>query len=296
LSFTAVVLLLLSAVLHAYWNLAGKKSSPNTSFFLIASLCGLVCLSPTLWWGFFSIKAYSLHVVVLLVLTGFFQTLYYFGLAGAYRLGDLSVAYPMVRAIPILLVALINYFLGHSLQIHNSLGLFFLTLGILLLPVVRWKDLSFRLYQNKSTLYALVAAIGTTGYSLIDDNALRLLRSHGGNKIAVTSLYAFFETLSTAFFLALFIVLQKRTRDDWKTVWDVHFFQALFVGFFIALTYLIALIALAFTTNVSLVVAFRQSSILMGALVAMWWLKEPAPFPKIIGLSFLAFGLVLISI
>ena len=49
MSATAVILILVSAVAHAGWNLAGKRTGPSTAFFLVASAAGACCLVPLLF-------------------------------------------------------------------------------------------------------------------------------------------------------------------------------------------------------------------------------------------------------
>ncbi|MCY3759412.1 MAG: drug/metabolite transporter, partial [Acidobacteria bacterium] len=56
------------------------------------------------------------------------------------------------------------------------------------------------------------------------------------------------------------------------------------------------LAAMTWSHNVSYVVAFRQISIPLGALLGIFWLKEPLPLPKAIGLLILLIGLILVAV
>lgn len=81
--------MLISTFSHAFWNYLGKGRSPSAAFFLLASSSAAGCLSPVL--------VYYRHALGgLLLLTGLFQGIYFIRLAGAYRFGQLSVAYPLV--------------------------------------------------------------------------------------------------------------------------------------------------------------------------------------------------------
>src|SRR5512137_863078 len=105
---TAILLITLSAFAHAFWNLLGKRRNPTAAFFLAASLGALVCLSPVLVWHWQSILHIPGSVWLLLGGAGITQAMYMIGLAGAYRNGDMSVAYPLVRAIPVILIAIVG--------------------------------------------------------------------------------------------------------------------------------------------------------------------------------------------
>lgn len=91
---TAALIITLSAFLHAGWNLMGKRGLPGPQFFLVATLTGALCLLPLLVIFRSALGFFSPDVWLLLVCTGLSQTVYYMSLAGAYRTGAMSVAYP----------------------------------------------------------------------------------------------------------------------------------------------------------------------------------------------------------
>src|SRR5690554_788449 len=101
----AILLLLCSAVLHASWNLLSKRSYPSTAFFFWASSIGVLATAPLLLGAPALTWAVLQRVGGLLVLTGGCMAGYYAALAGAYRHGVISIAYPLARALPILLVS-----------------------------------------------------------------------------------------------------------------------------------------------------------------------------------------------
>jgi len=126
-----------------------------------------------------------------------------------------------------------------------------------------------------------------------------LLRAVPGlpvSPVAVTLLYAFFEGLSSALWLTLWIAWRSARRAE---VWDVarfHLGRAWLAGFFIYLGYTLVLVAMGFAANVSYVVAFRQISIPLGVIVGVYALKEPRYRPKFAGVLIMFVGLVLVGI
>jgi uncharacterized membrane protein len=95
---------------------------------------------------------------------------------------------------------------------------------------------------------------------------------------------------------SLFVFLQSRERENLKEVLHYYKVSAATTGIGIYLTYGLVLMAMNYVTNVSYVAAFRQLSIPMGALFGMLFLKEPRYYPKIIGVTMIFFGLILVAL
>lgn len=91
MTVTAIVLVVVSAFVHAGWNLLSKRARPSSAYFLVASLAGALVLSPVLllYWETVT-GAIPFRVWLLLIGAGLFMTVYYSSLAGAYRSGDMS--------------------------------------------------------------------------------------------------------------------------------------------------------------------------------------------------------------
>jgi uncharacterized membrane protein len=161
-----------------------------------------------------------------------------------------------------------------------------------------FREFRLRNYVNLSCLFALSAALGTTGYSIADDEALRLLREAPKVSLQswqITLAYAFFEALTSAFWLTLFIAGRKRERTILRQVGRKQCLSAISMGIGIYLTYSLVLVSMAFVTNVSYVVAFRQLSIPLGVMLSLWLLKEPAYIPKLVAVVVMFIGLVLVG-
>jgi drug/metabolite transporter (DMT)-like permease len=232
--------------------------------------------------------------------TGFFMSLYYVCLAGAYRSGQISIAYPLARAVPVVLVAATTFLIGrgHQVTLQSMIGAAVIVFGCLMLPMKRFRDINVRAYGNATCLLALAAAVGTAGYSMVDDEALHLLREACGGTAAtvqITFAYACFEGLSSAAWLALAIGFRRDSRADLVSILRHSRGLAVGAGFMIYLTYGIVLVSLAFVSNVSYVVAFRQLSIPLGAGLGIVVLNEPPCRPKIVGVALMFLGLILVA-
>ncbi|MBI9084884.1 MAG: hypothetical protein JEZ11_14925 [Desulfobacterales bacterium] len=300
MTVTAILLLLISAILHASWNFIGKRNAPEAAAFLVASIVGVFCLAPfpVLYPG--AIGYFSQEVWLLVFGAGCFQAFYYTALAGAYRSGDMSIAYPIARSSPVIVVTVVSLLLGRGDQVSGQCitGIVFVVVGGFFLPMRRFDDFRMGNYFNISCLLALAAAFGTAGYSIVDDEALRLLRQTLGSPMAawqITGVYAFFEALTTVAWMGVFVISRKRERIAFCSIISRHFGSGAAMGLAIHLTYLMVLISMAFVSNVSYVVAFRQVSIPLGVLMGVMFLKEPGHRPKCVGVIVIFAGLILVG-
>ena len=301
MSLSAMLLVLLSAVLHAGWNLASKRQRPVAGFFLIASLTSGLLLLPLLYFkGDPLLSAMTPRAGLLLLASGLCMALYYGALGGAYRAGDMSIAYPLARSFPVLLVLLVSLCLGHGSQLTRLSvgGMVLVVAGSTLVPLRQFREFSPRRWANATCALALLAAVGTAGYSMLDDAALRLLRPSADSPAAgiyLATTYFCLEVLSSALWLAIYIGCQKAERRSLLTVWQNSRGPAALAGLAIGLSYILILLALAHARDVSYIVGARQLSIPLGALLALLLLGEKAHRPKLVGIGIMSAGLIMLA-
>jgi len=305
MSVTAIVLITLSAFAHALWNLIGKRQNPSAAFFLIASTCAALATLPLVIHFKYMLSLVPGSVWLLLCLTGICQSVYYIGLAAAYRSGDVSVVYPLVRALPVVLVALVSTILGigKPLNLQGVGGILAIVAGCLVIPLRTLRGSSYwkmhrRDFLTTSYLLVFVAALGTCGYTLIDNEALRQLRSLPGigmDNTEITLIFLALENITTALALAGYVLISVKERRGMKMVWKSGWLIAGMTGLLITGTYGLVLVAMAYVTNVSYLAAFRQMSIPLGALMGILIQREPANLPKVLGIAVVCTGLILVG-
>jgi drug/metabolite transporter (DMT)-like permease len=301
LTIIAFTLVTVSAFSHAFWNFLSKRHNPPAAFFLMASIASAVILSPILVIFRAGLAVIPLTVWGLIAATGAVQAIYYIFLAAAYRSGDLSHAYPLARSLPVVLVALVSVALGRGDQIQPLayVGFAAVSAGCILLPMPKFSDLRLRHYLHRWVLFALLAAICTTGYTLLDDQSLRMLRSLPGSTLSTIGwalLFGELEVVSISIFLLAFLIGWRSERQvlvqarlpEWRT--------AAGMGSIILGTYGLVLIAMAYVSNVSYVFAFRQLSIPIGAALGMLVRKEKATPPKLAGIALVVLGLIFVAL
>ena len=297
---TAILLLVAAALIHASWNLLSKRQSPSPAFFLAANTFGCLLLAPLVIVNATVYAEYPPQVWMLIGATGLCMAVYYAALAGAYRNGDMSVAYPLARSSPIIVVTIVMVFLGKGGQLSPQcvLGAVLVVAGCFLLPMRHFSDFRLKNYLNLTCAFALAAACGTAGYSIIDDEALRRLRNISAIPLGVsmiTILYAFVEGISANLWLGVMIAVSPASRRELAQVLRESKLTCVLTGIGIYAAYILVLISMGFVKNISYVVAFRQLSIPLGALMGILVLREPRFPPKIAGVAVLCAGLVLVA-
>lgn len=276
----------------------GKRGQTTVGHYTLATFWSAVLGLPLLFYMSPLLFDFSPTILLLLVLTGFCQMVYLTGLTLAYQRGDLSILYPLIRSSPLIILLIGGVFLGtiERVSAFAVSGVLCIVLGCFFLPMHHFKDFRLKHYVNSATVFALLAATATAGYSIIDDGATRLIRElpehryHAG-VIALT--YVVLQAWSASIWLGLALIVKSNWRLTGLTQWRVHS-EALKTGLLIMATYALVVWAMAYARDVSYVAAFRQISILFGVAMAIMWLKEALTVPKLLGSSIVFIGLVLV--
>lgn len=302
MNVTGTLIILLSAAMHAGWNVLGKRHARSDSGFPAGLFWGALLLSPLAGFYYPLMSLIPASVWLLAGAAGFFQALYFSALAAAYRHGDLSLAYPVVRAIPVILVLVVSIVRGHGDQISGLaiVGFLIVAAASFFLPMRHPGRPHMRDYFNRMSVYALLAAFGTAGYSILDDQALRILRASDvlGSDATVPEisfLYLLLEAWSAALWMWGYIGI-FRPADSGREPRARTFVTPIFMGLMIYATYGLVLVAMSHARDVSYVVAFRQASLPIGVILGITVLKERTGWIRPLATVLLTFGLVLISV
>jgi len=304
MSAAAVVLILISAFLHAGWNFLSKRLYPTSEVYMVALSGGAVILLPLILIHWSALHMFPLRVWLLLLGAGFFQALYFSGLAGAYRHGDLSIAYPVARTLPVLLVLILSYILGRGNQIslQAAAGSVIVVIAAFFLPMRYFGEFRLRNYLNLTSLFAFMAAFGTMGYSVLDDAALQLLRApevlgSSQSVLEISYLYLALEAVTTILWMVLFFFLDVKllSADSPDRSRTTPLLPSVLMGLMIYVTYGLVLVSMAYVADVSYVVAFRQVSLPIGVLLGLLILGEPGGWLRFSAVVIMVAGLLLIA-
>lgn len=296
----AIILVLISCVLHAGWNLVCKSKTPSAAFFALATGSSVVMMTPLYIYFFPRLGQVPTSVWHLLIITGFFQAFYYASLGNAYRLNDMSLAYPIARSLPVLFVPLVTtlFSVGEPLSALAVTGMVIAAGGCMILPLKELRISFFKQYWQYPFLFVVLAAVGISGYSIIDSMGLTALR-HGSPSFSTMQTALFFiafENLSILFYIWIYVALSRREKINLRIIRKRSLRFPLLAGPVVTITYTMVLLAMQFATNVSYIVAFREVSIVIGVFLGIFVLKEKSTPYKIAGTALIFVGLVLAAV
>lgn len=289
MTYSLLLLVFTSAIIHASWNLMVRARGANQMLLRVPLMITIIGLLPALWLEW-TTQPFSLFVWAMLVLTSIFQSFYYLGLLRGYEHGDFTMVYPIVRALPVLFIAIFDTLRGHQPHPAAWLGMVLVSLGCLVIPHTSFRNLQFAVYRNRAMGWVLLAAIGTVGYSVVDKVAAEEMLPGA----ATAARYYVYESAFT--FLMLWATLRiqrlptglEKLRSDWP--WSTLAAIGVFSSYWLILW------AYQISAQASTIVAMRQISIVIGAVAGSLLFHEPARHLRITAAAMITLGVILIAV
>jgi drug/metabolite transporter (DMT)-like permease len=272
---SVTLLVLAAAAMHAAWNAlvkAGKDKlldtatiSAGAGLMAAAALPFLPLPAPASWpWMAASVV---LHAA------------YFYALIGAYRWGELSVVYPLMRGLAPLLTALMSASLaGEALTPGLGTGVLLISAGILVPAFLRGGPPRT---PPQAIGFALGNAVIIMGYTLVDGLGARA----SGHAVSYSLWLFLFDAvpLCTVALLLRGRPALRHARAHWR--------YATLGATFTVISYTIVLWAMT-RAPVAAVAALRETSVIFAAVIGSLWLKEDFGLPRIAGAVLVAAGIV----
>jgi drug/metabolite transporter (DMT)-like permease len=297
-SATALALILVAAVAHATWNLFSKQASVAgaSSFVWLMSLAATGLYAPVVAVSvLLSPPQLTLLDWVFMVGTGFLQVGYFLFLQASYRLGDLSLVYPLGRGSGALLAALAGIvLLGERPGPAGVAGIVLVVLGVLVLgapgrggdgPHPPRPEAPARPRLSRAIVFALVTGTFIASYTLWDKYAVSTLK--------VPPLMQGYASLPVMALVLAPSALRQRSRTT--RVWRDFRRQVTGAAVLSPLAYILVLIAMSFTA-VSAVAPAREVSVLAGVLLGRKLLGEGGLARRLTAAAAIAAGIICIAI
>jgi drug/metabolite transporter (DMT)-like permease len=263
LTIFALTLVLASALIHASWNLLAKKAGGGAPFVWLFAALSLVLYAPfavAIW--VWQAPHLGRQELMAMAISGAIHAVYFLLLQQGYKIGDLSLVYPLARGTgPLLSIAVAIAFLGERPGAIALVGALLITIGAFVLtgsthPWGAGADV-------RPVAYALLVGVLIATYTLWDKQAVSsllvppLLMDYGSNVSRV-------------------LLLTPLALRRWPVVlheWRTHRKEIVSIACLSPLSYILALTALAFTP-VSYVAPLREISILFGVILGTQLLAE----------------------
>ncbi len=288
----AAALVLSSTFLHAGWNLLARRQRAEALFFhrllLAVVAIGLVPAAISEWHARSLPPAAWLYALG----SGVFCGLYFLFLAKGYAASDFTVVYPVARALPVLLVGLGDALRGRYPTAMGWSGMTLVALGCLLAPQRSFRDLSPRRYLNRASIWILLTALSTVGYTLLDKMASEVVTQGPGT----AARYGYIFYLFTYIFYALFLHAAGSSSAPRHAQPDIGWRLPVIGGLFNFGAYWLVLWAYQLSERASYIVAFRQFSIVIGVILAFILYQEGGRRVRITATLLITAGLVVIGV
>lgn len=298
MTFAAFWLILLSIFLHVGWNLLSKKNQPSAAFYLLTSVTSFFLYLPCVFFAGIDWSALGRGFWCVVLLSIASEILYFVGLFKTYRSTDISLAYPMVRALPVLLVAAVTTLCGIGKPLSGTAfaGMFIVFAGCLLMPLEKFSQFSWRNYVTPVLGYMILAACGTTGYTIFDGMLIpQVLANCSGSQLAATGAFISLLELGITTGLSLYVFTSAKERSEFRKIFG-HSWAPHICGICSSSAYILVVLSMPLVTNVSFVQAFRQMSLPLGVAAGIFILKEKCPPVRLAGVAAVVIGLVITAL
>jgi drug/metabolite transporter (DMT)-like permease len=267
-----------AALAHATWNAMIKSSRDVLLDLTLVTFLAGAAAAPLLVFVAPPARA-SWPYIAASVLT---HIAYYVALVGAYRAGDLSHGYPIMRGLAPLIVSVCGLaWLGEAPAATVWAGVLLICGGVLSLGLVgfRWRE------SRVSTRWAFANAVIIAVYTLIDAAGVRASGSPAG--------YVLWLFVLDALPFPLMVWMSRKAElvSYARRFWP----RGLVGGVLSAGAYGVALWAMT-RAPVAAVAALRETSVIFAALIGAWLLKEGHVARRIVGAVTVAAGVVALKI
>jgi drug/metabolite transporter (DMT)-like permease len=257
MSFAWMLVVLFAAALHASWNAIVKAGDDKFNDTLLVTIGAAIFPGLLLPWISLPAAASRPYLIASVII----HIAYFSLVALAYRVGDLSYAYPIMRGLAPLLTALIaSVAISEALSPGGKIGIALLCAGILTLTSESWWA---RKVGIAPTVVALTNAVVISMYTVVDGVGLRL----AGNPVSYICWLLFLQPVP--FIPVLLFAQRERFLGQLKRRWRL----SLLGGLCTCTSYGLAMFAMAYIP-IALVAALRETSVIFGTVIAAVFLGE----------------------
>ena len=289
---SALAMVIVAALLHAFWNIVAKKTGGNRHFVLMGGLLLALLWAPAgLWLGWRDVPQWGWPQWTLVALSGFTHLAYFTVLLKGYRLSDLTVVYPVARGTgPLISSLLAVAVLGEALTLHGAVGVLCVCGGVFIIaggPALlrAAHDPAQRARVHAGLRWGAATGVLIAVYTVLDGYSVKKL-------LIGPILVDYFGNL-----VRLPFMLPTLLRDPagFADAWRRYKWHAVVLGLVSPLAYILVLYAVRLAP-VSHVAPAREISMLFAALVGGKLLGEGDRGQRMLGAVLMAGGVALLAL
>lgn len=282
-SAVALLLILVSAGIHATWNLFAKRLPGGGEATWLFTTIGVAVYAP--------VTAIVVAITeyrpagldwVFLIGTGALQAIYFTVLRRGYAAGDLSIVYPLARGTgPLTAILLAVVLIGERPGPLTLVGALTITAGTLLLAT----PLRGHGGQRAAVRFGLATGLIIGSYTAWDGYAV-------GTLDIPPLVLVWFADAGRSLLLT---PVALRRLGAIRATWRSHRLEAASIGVLSTASYLLVLLAMTIAP-VSSIAPAREVSIVIGTLLGMTVLGEPVGPRRLTAAAVIALGVVLVAL
>jgi drug/metabolite transporter (DMT)-like permease len=285
LTGTALALVVAAAGLHAGWNALAKRGTDPLAFLALCSCVAAPVLFPLgvpiLWRDGLPARAvpFVLGTIAL-------HVLYFYALGRAYSTGAYSIVYPIARGLGVALVPIGAFvLLDERLSPLGVAGIVLIVAGVLTLHQVGQRHaVATGATLGAATLWAIVTGLTIASYSLLDKAGV-------GRLHPVPYMLLMEAGCGLVLFPMAVVTRPGVVRREWSENWR----RVLAVGAMSAAGYTLVLLAFRLS-KAGYVVAAREMSIVLSALIGTLWMGEGRLGPRLAAASIVLAGVACVAL
>ena len=289
---SALAMVIVAALLHAFWNIVAKKTGGNKHFVLMGGLLLALFWAPLgLWLGAKEVPRWGWLEWTFVASSGFTHLAYFKVLLKGYRVSDLTVVYPVARGTgPLVSSLLAVAVMGEALTLHGALGVLCVCGGVFIIaggPALlrAAHDPAQRARVHAGLRWGAATGLLIAVYTVLDGYAVKKL-------LIGPIIVDYFGNL-----VRLPFMLPTLLRDPagFVDAWRRYKWHAAILGLVSPLAYILVLYAVRLAP-VSHVAPAREISMLFAALIGGKLLGEGDRGSRMLGAVLMAVGVALLAL
>ncbi len=285
MSFLALILVLAAAFIHASWNLLVKRVGGGPTFIWFFGTLSIIFYAPFVALIILIQQPHFGPMEILFIVgSGIIHIGYFLILQQGYRVGDLSLVYPLARGTgPTLATIGAILILGER---PSALGLAGAALVIVSLFIFTGGPSALRQSGNHTAaLFGMLTGVFIATYTLWDKHAVSVL-------LIPPLIQDLGSSAVRSVFLAPFAI---RRPAEVRALWTKYRWESIGVAVLSPLAYVLVLTAMRFTP-VSYVAPAREVSIVIGTLFGARLLSEGHAKRRLVAAGAMVVGIVALAL
>ncbi|HJV68707.1 EamA family transporter [Ideonella sp.] len=294
MSWLALSLVLVAALLHAAWNVAAKKAGGSHHFVLMGAVLIVLLWAPLgVWLAWAAVPRWGALEWGLVVASGIIHLVYFNVLLKGYRESDLTVVYPVARGTgPLLSSVGAMLLLAEAPSLWTLLGLAGIVGGIWLIaggPAL-WqrahgvRDPVQRARVRAGLGWGALTGVLIAGYTLIDGYAVKV--------VLISPILV--DYLGNVARIPFMLPSALKDRAGFAAAWRAQWRAALLMAVISPLAYVLVLYAVQMAP-LSHVAPAREVSMLFAALIGGRLLGEADRGWRLAGAALMAAGVTALA-